>query len=101
MNSTELLEQFILEARECLECIGQRLLDVEKSPDDTELLNDLFRQIHDLVKVNPRRVTHFVQYRDKNFQLGISGSGAKPPDRAVHYFGAGFDSRQSVPNGKA
>ena len=48
MNSTELLEQFILEARECLECIGQRLLDVEKSPDDTELLNDLFRQVHTL-----------------------------------------------------
>ncbi|MGR6808410.1 chemotaxis protein CheW (plasmid) [Sphaerotilus natans] len=48
MNSTELLEQFIFEARECLERIGQRLLDVEKSPDDTELLNDLFRQVHTL-----------------------------------------------------
>jgi two-component system chemotaxis sensor kinase CheA len=48
MNSTELLEQFILEARECLECIGQRLLDVEKSPGSAELLNDLFRQVHTL-----------------------------------------------------
>ena len=48
MNSTELLEQFIFEARECLERIGQRLLDVEKSPDDAELLNDLFRQVHTL-----------------------------------------------------
>ncbi len=48
MNSTELLEQFILEARECLECIGQRLLDVEKAPGNAELLNDLFRQVHTL-----------------------------------------------------
>lgn len=48
MNQTELLDQFILEARECLEQIGQRLLDVEKSPSDTELLNDLFRLVHTL-----------------------------------------------------
>lgn len=46
--STELLDQFILEARECLEQIGQRLLDVEKDPGDTALLNDLFRQVHTL-----------------------------------------------------
>jgi len=44
----ELLDQFILEARECLEQIGQRLLDLEKQPDDRELLNDLFRQVHTL-----------------------------------------------------
>jgi len=48
LNSTELLDQFILEARECLENIGHRLLDVEKSPSDTGLLNDLFRQVHTL-----------------------------------------------------
>ena len=41
------------------------------------------------------------EYRDENFELGITGSGAKPPDCAVHYFSAGFDSRKSVPNGKA
>ncbi|OYU74289.1 MAG: hypothetical protein CFE45_35160, partial [Burkholderiales bacterium PBB5] len=48
MNSTELLDQFILEARECLEQIGQRLLEVERAPDDKALLNDLFRQVHTL-----------------------------------------------------
>ncbi len=48
MNSTELLDQFILEARECLEQIGKRLLDVERAPGDRELLNDLFRQVHTL-----------------------------------------------------
>jgi len=48
LNSTELLDQFILEARECLETIGHRLLDVEKAPGDTGLLNDLFRQVHTL-----------------------------------------------------
>jgi two-component system, chemotaxis family, sensor kinase CheA len=48
MNTTELLGQFITEARECLEQIGRRLLDVERQPGDTELLNDLFRQVHTL-----------------------------------------------------
>ena len=48
MNQTELLDQFILEARDCLEQVGQRLLEVEKAPTDTELLNDLFRQVHPL-----------------------------------------------------
>jgi len=48
MNQTELLDQFILEARDCLEQIGQRLLEVEKSPTDAELLNDLFRLVHTL-----------------------------------------------------
>jgi two-component system chemotaxis sensor kinase CheA len=48
MNTTELLDQFILEAREGLEQIGQRLLEVEKRPDDAELLNDLFRLVHTL-----------------------------------------------------
>lgn len=48
MNQTELLDQFILEARECLEQVGERLLQVEKAPGDTELLNDLFRLVHTL-----------------------------------------------------
>ena len=48
MNTAELLTQFITEARECLETIGRRLLEVEKAPGDTELLNDLFRQVHTL-----------------------------------------------------
>lgn len=48
MNQTELLDQFILEARDCLEQVGQRLLEVEKSPSNVELLNDLFRQVHTL-----------------------------------------------------
>lgn len=48
MNQTELLDQFILEARECLEQVGQRLLDIEKAPTDPELLNDLFRLVHTL-----------------------------------------------------
>jgi two-component system chemotaxis sensor kinase CheA len=48
MKTTELLDQFIQESRECLEQIGQRLLDVERDPTDSELLNDLFRQVHTL-----------------------------------------------------
>lgn len=48
MNQTELLDQFVLEARDCLEAIGHRLLQVERDPHDADLLNDLFRSVHTL-----------------------------------------------------
>jgi len=48
MNQDDLLDQFVIEARECLEAIGKRLLDVEQDPDNEELLNDLFRSVHTL-----------------------------------------------------
>jgi two-component system chemotaxis sensor kinase CheA len=48
MNTSELLEQFTLEARDCLEVVGQRLLDLEREPANTEMINDLFRQVHTL-----------------------------------------------------
>jgi two-component system chemotaxis sensor kinase CheA len=48
MNQADLLDQFIIEARECLEQVGQRLLEVEKEPTNAELLNDLFRLVHTL-----------------------------------------------------
>ncbi len=48
MNTSDLLEQFVVEAREGLERIGRRLLEVERNPGDAELLNDLFRAVHTL-----------------------------------------------------
>jgi two-component system chemotaxis sensor kinase CheA len=48
MNPTDLLDQFVLEARECLEAIGARVLDVERDPGNVDLLNDLFRSVHTL-----------------------------------------------------
>ena len=48
MNQAELLDQFVIEARECLESIGERLLQVERDPTDVNLLNDLFRSVHTL-----------------------------------------------------
>jgi two-component system chemotaxis sensor kinase CheA len=48
MKTSELLDQFISESREGLELIGRRLLEVEREPDNRELLNDLFRQVHTL-----------------------------------------------------
>lgn len=48
MSQNELLDQFVLEARDCIERIGQRLLEVERKPEDAELLNDLFRTVHTL-----------------------------------------------------
>ncbi len=47
-RSSELLDQFVVESRECLERIGRRLLEVERAPTDGELLNDLFRAVHTL-----------------------------------------------------
>ena len=48
MNQADLLDQFVIESRECLEAIGTRLLDVERDPTNVEFLNDLFRSVHTL-----------------------------------------------------
>ncbi|GAB3360067.1 MULTISPECIES: chemotaxis protein CheA [Giesbergeria] len=46
MNS--LLEQFLPEARDALEGIGDKLMQLEHAPDDAELMTQLFRLVHTL-----------------------------------------------------
>ncbi len=43
-----LLQQFILEARDFLDGIGDKLIAMEDRPDDTDLMNELFRIVHTL-----------------------------------------------------
>jgi len=45
---TPILQQFLSEARDFLQGIGQSLLKLEKAPDDAELMSDLFRSVHTL-----------------------------------------------------
>lgn len=42
----ELLEDFLIEAGEILERLNGELVELENSPDDTELLNSIFRGFH-------------------------------------------------------
>lgn len=42
----ELLQDFLVEAGEILEKLSEQLVDLEQSPDDTELLNAVFRGFH-------------------------------------------------------
>ncbi len=42
----EILQDFLVEADEILEKLGEQLVDLEQSPDDTELLNAVFRGFH-------------------------------------------------------
>lgn len=43
-----LLEQFLLEARDFLQGIGEKLMALEDRPEDTELMTELFRLVHTL-----------------------------------------------------
>ncbi|HEY1256107.1 MAG TPA: chemotaxis protein CheA [Terracidiphilus sp.] len=43
-----LLDQFLSEARELLERIGQKLMQLEDEPSDQGLINELFRMVHTL-----------------------------------------------------
>ena len=43
-----LLDQFVLESRECLQGIADKLMALERRPDDAALMNDLFRLVHTL-----------------------------------------------------
>ena len=42
----ELLQDFLTEANELLSDVDNKLLDLEKRPDDAKLLNDIFRGFH-------------------------------------------------------
>jgi two-component system chemotaxis sensor kinase CheA len=43
-----LLEQFLSEARDALQGIGEKLMLLEEKPDDASLMNELFRLVHTL-----------------------------------------------------
>lgn len=45
---TPLLEQFLSEAREFLQGIGEKLMELERAPADAGLMNELFRLVHTL-----------------------------------------------------
>ncbi len=42
----ELLQDFVVEAGDLLSAVDNRLVQLERSPDDRELLNDIFRRFH-------------------------------------------------------
>ena len=45
-DDVELLQDFLVEAGEILEQLNEQLVDLEQRPDDTELLNAVFRGFH-------------------------------------------------------
>jgi len=45
---TPILQQFLSEARDFLQSISEKLLQLEKAPDDAALMADLFRSVHTL-----------------------------------------------------
>lgn len=45
---TELLQQFLSEARDFLESISEKLLQLEHAPDDAAMMGELFRLVHTL-----------------------------------------------------
>lgn len=42
----DILQDFLVEASEILEQLSEQLVDLEKRPDDRELLNAIFRGFH-------------------------------------------------------
>ena len=42
----EILQDFLVEAGEILEHLNEQLVDLEQSPDDSDLLNSIFRGFH-------------------------------------------------------
>ena len=42
----EILQDFLVEAGEILELLGEQLVELEQSPEDQDLLNAIFRGFH-------------------------------------------------------
>ena len=45
-EDNEILQDFLVEAGEILEKLGEQLVDLESRPDDKDLLNAVFRGFH-------------------------------------------------------
>ncbi|NGX16249.1 chemotaxis protein CheA, partial [Wenzhouxiangella sp. XN24] len=45
-SNDELLQDFLVEAGELLDALGEQLMSLEQAPDDKDLLNALFRSFH-------------------------------------------------------
>jgi len=45
-DDDDILQDFLVEAGEILERLSQQLVDLEQRPDDTDLLNAIFRGFH-------------------------------------------------------
>jgi two-component system chemotaxis sensor kinase CheA len=42
----EIVESFVVESKEILEKLGNEILEIEKTPEDKELINSIFRAVH-------------------------------------------------------
>jgi len=45
-TNDEILQDFLVEAGEILDLLGEQLVELEHTPEDTELLNAVFRGFH-------------------------------------------------------
>ncbi len=75
--SNEMTEVFILEADELLQQIEQDLMDWQKSPDDSELIDNLFRNIHSFKGncgffsyADPESLSHAIENLFDNLRQG-------------------------------
>lgn len=48
IDERKILEAFLEEVKELLETLNQRLLDLENSPEDTDIINEIFRLTHSI-----------------------------------------------------
>ncbi len=48
MDMSQYLDLFIDESKEHLQAINERLLELEKTPEDMSVVNDIFRSAHTL-----------------------------------------------------
>ena len=48
IDERKILEAFLEEVKELLETLNQRLLDLENSPEDSDVINEIFRLTHSI-----------------------------------------------------
>lgn len=74
---TPLLEQFLSEARDFLQGIGEKLLQLEDRPDDNSIMGELFRLVHTL-KGNSGLFEFPEMTRVLHVAEDFNGCGARP-----------------------
>lgn len=93
----KILEEFLIESFENLSCISEELTRYEKTPEDNELLNAIYRKVHTLKGSasflgyrNLEKITHHTEDCLNKLQEGVLKINSKITDTLLESFDSCF-----------
>lgn len=104
MSDAELLQAYLVEARENLQAMEEGFLALEQNPADSELINDVFRAMHS-IKGGAGMVgltqVNLLAHRLENILDRVRKTGGAIPDHLLNLLFSGMDLLRQMLGGDA